>query len=130
MRLTITAPMRLLCLFVLSFTSIVSGCTTLERTAHMHGSEAPPPQTFQYKDGGSSIYYMFSVGDAPQSDTAVFFYGATGCPSWKSVMPGYVSGFTVAAHFFVLNKRFVLTVPPAYSAAAETFISQTIPIGG
>jgi pimeloyl-ACP methyl ester carboxylesterase len=99
--------MRLLRLFVLSLAFAMSGCTTLERTAHMYSSEAPPPLTFQYKDGGSSIYYAFSVGDAPQPDTAVFFYGATGCPSWKSVMPGYVSGFTGAARVFVLNKRFV-----------------------
>ena len=107
MRLTITKLMRLLRLFTLSLAFAMSGCTTLERTAHMYGNEAPPPQTFQYKDGGSSIYYLFTVGDAPQPDTAVFFYGTTGCPSWKSVMPGYVSGLTVAAHVFVLNKRFV-----------------------
>lgn len=37
----------------------------------------------------------------------IFFYGVTGCPSWKSVMPGYVSGLTISAHVFVLNKRFV-----------------------
>ena len=98
--------MRIICLFILSLAFSMSGCSTLERTAHMYGSEAPP-QTFQYKDGGSSTYYAFSVGDAPQPDTAVFFYGATGCPSWKSVMPGYVSGLTVAARIFVLNKRFV-----------------------
>lgn len=99
--------MRVLRLFILSLVFAISGCTTLERTAHMYSSEAPPPQAFQYKDGGSSVYYAFSVGDAPQPDTAVFFYGATGCPSWKSVMPGYVSGFTVAARIFALNKRWV-----------------------
>lgn len=96
--------LRLL-IFPLAFT--MSGCTTLERTAHMYSSEALRPHTFQYKDGGSSIFYSFAIGDAPKPDTAVFFYGATGCPSWKSVMPGYVSGLTVAARVFVLNKRFV-----------------------
>ena len=99
--------MRIFCLIVLSLAFAMPGCTTLERTAHMYSSEAPPPQTFQYNDGGSSIYYSFTVGNAPQPDTAVFFYGATGCPSWKSVMPDYVNGFTVAARVFVLNKRFV-----------------------
>jgi pimeloyl-ACP methyl ester carboxylesterase len=99
--------MRLLYLIILSLVFSMSGCSTLERAAHMYGSEAPSPQTFQYKDGGSSTYYAFSVGDAPQPDTAVFFFGATGCPSWKSVMPGYVNGLTVAARIFVLNKRFV-----------------------
>jgi pimeloyl-ACP methyl ester carboxylesterase len=99
--------MRLLHFLIFALVFAVSGCTTLERTAHMYGSEAPPPQTFQYKDGGSSIYYAFNVGDKPQPDTVVFFYGATGCPSWKSVMPGYVNGLTVSARVFVLNKRFV-----------------------
>ncbi len=86
---------------------ILSGCTVIQRTAHMYGSEAPPPLSFHYKDGGSSIYYTFTVGDASQVDTLLFFYGATGCPSWKSVMPGYVNGLTVNTRVFVLNKRFV-----------------------
>lgn len=79
----------------------------LERAVHLYSDEAPAPLTFQYRDGGSSIYYAFSVGDTPRPRSAVFFYGATGCPSWKSVMPGYVDGLTVAARVFVLNKRFV-----------------------
>jgi pimeloyl-ACP methyl ester carboxylesterase len=106
MRFTITKSMRILCLFVFSVFAL-SGCTTIQRTAHMYGNEAPPPLSFQYKDGGSSIYYSLTAGNASQPDTAVFFYGATGCPSWKSVMPGYVSGLTVNARVFVLNKRFV-----------------------
>lgn len=107
MRLVITKPMRILSLFVFSLVFALSDCTTIQRTAHMYGSEAPPPLSFQYKDGGSSIYYSFTVGDASQPDNAVFFYGATGCPSLKSVMPEYVSGLTVSARIFVLNKRFV-----------------------
>lgn len=73
----------------------------------MYGSEAPSARFFGYKDGGSSTYYAFAVGSAPTSDTLVFFYGGTGCPSWKSVMPDYVGGLTVNALVFVLNKRFV-----------------------
>lgn len=99
--------MRLLRLFVLLLAFVMAGCTTIERTARMYSSEAPPPRTFQYKDGGSGIYYSFTVGGAAQPDTAVFFYGATGCPSWKSVMPSYVNGFTATARIFALNKRFV-----------------------
>jgi pimeloyl-ACP methyl ester carboxylesterase len=99
--------MRILSLFVFSLVFALSGCTTIQRTAHMYGSKAPPLLSFQYKDGGSSIYYSFTVGNALQPDTVVFFYGGTGCPSWKSVMPGYVSGLTVSARVFVLNKRFV-----------------------
>lgn len=107
MRLAITEPRRNLSLFVFSLFFVLSGCTAIQRTAHMYGSEAPPPLAFQYRDGGSSVYYAFTVGDASQSDTAVFFYGATGCPSWKSVMPGYVGGLSISARVFVLNKRFV-----------------------
>ena len=107
MRLAITKPMHILSLFLFSLIFVLSGCTTIQRTAHMYGNEAPPPLLFQYRDGASSIYYSFTVGDASQSETAVFFYGVTGCPSWKSVMPGYVNGLTISARVFVLNKRFV-----------------------
>ncbi|RKJ95441.1 alpha/beta hydrolase [Alicycliphilus denitrificans] len=107
MRLATTKPMRLLSLFALSLAFALSGCTAIQRTAHMYSNEAPQPLSFQYKDSGSSTYYSFVVGNASQPDTVVFFYGATGCPSWKSVMPGYVSGLTVNARVFVLNKRFV-----------------------
>lgn len=99
--------MRILNFLLFSLVFALSGCTTIQRTAHMYGSEAPPPLSFQYKDGGSSIYYSFTVDNTSQPETAVFFYGATGCPSWKSVMPGYINGLAVSARVFVLNKRFV-----------------------
>jgi len=99
--------MRTLSFLVLSLIFALSGCATIKRTAHMYGSDAPPPQSFQYNDGGSSVYYAFTIGNVSQPETAIFFYGATGCPSWKSVMPDYVSGLTVSARIFVLNKRFV-----------------------
>lgn len=100
--------MRLLNLFLLSLAFALPGCTTIQRAVYMYSSEAPQPLAFQYKDGGSSTYYSFVVGNASQLDTVVFFYGATGCPSWKSVMPDYVSGLTVNGRVFALNKRFVL----------------------
>lgn len=99
--------MRLLSPFALSVALVLSGCTTIQRTAHMYSNEAPQSLSFQYKDSGSSTYYSFVIGAAAQPDTVIFFYGATGCPSWKSVMPGYVSGLAVNARVFVLNKRFV-----------------------
>lgn len=107
MRLAATNLMRLLNLFVLSLAFALSGCTIIQRTAHMYGNDAPQPLSFHYKDGGLSTYYSFLVGDGLQSDTVVFFYGGTGCPSWKSVMSGYVSGLTLNARVFVLNKRYV-----------------------
>lgn len=99
--------MRILKRLVLLLVFTMSGCTTVQRAAHMYSGEAPPALSFHYRDGGSSIYYSFTVGDASPPNTVIFFYGATGCPSWKSVMPGYVSGLTLSARVFVLNKRFV-----------------------
>lgn len=99
--------MRLFSLIALLLAFALPGCTTVQRAAHMYSAEAPQPLTFQYKDGGSSIYYAFTVGNSSSLDTVVFFYGGTGCPSWKSVMPGYVDGLSVSARVFVLNKRFV-----------------------
>ncbi len=100
---------------------VLSGCTTIQRTVHLYSSEAPAPLSFTYKDGGSSIYYAFNIGDASQAETAVFFYGGTGCPSWKSVMPGYVSGLTVSARVFVLNKRFVVDRSTGMFGCGEEF---------
>jgi predicted esterase len=85
----------------------LSGCTTLERAAHLYSPEAPTAQRFAFKDGGSSVFYSFVVGSSPQPPTAVFFYGGSGCASWKAVMPGYVDGLGVDARVWVLNKRFV-----------------------
>lgn len=104
---SIMKPIRTLSHFALLFTFTLPGCTLMQRVTHLYGSEAPSAHLFQFEDGGSSTYYSFTVGDVPQSDTLVFFYGGTGCPSWKSVMPDYVSGLTVSSRVFVLNKRFV-----------------------
>ena len=60
----------------------------------------------RYQDGGESIYYDFNVGGVP-TETFIFFYGGSGCASWKSVLPGYVEGLSVPAKVLVLNKRFV-----------------------
>lgn len=99
--------MRITYSLLVLLASLLGGCTTIQRTAHLYSDTAPPGHVFQYKDGGASTYYAFRTGDAAQADTLIFFYGATGCPSWKSVMPGYVDGLTANALVFVLNKRFV-----------------------
>lgn len=85
----------------------LTGCTTLERMAQLYSPEAPTAQRFAFKDGGSSVFYSFVVGNSPQPPTAVFFYGGSGCASWKAVMPGYVEGLGADARVVVLNKRFV-----------------------
>jgi len=69
--------------------------------------DAPVANQFRYSDGGSAVFYSFTIGDNPRPDTAVFFYGGSGCPSWKYVMPGYTAGLDLPAQVYVLNKRFV-----------------------
>jgi len=80
--------MRFLRFLILSLSLVLVGCTTVERAAHMYSGGALKPISFQYNDGGSSDYYSFIIGADPRPDTLIFFYGGTGCPSWKSVMPG------------------------------------------
>jgi pimeloyl-ACP methyl ester carboxylesterase len=106
---------------------VLSGCTSLERLAYMHGAEALPAQTFPFKDGGSSLYYRFAVGDAQKARTVVFFYGGSGCPSWKAVMPGYVDGLGVDARVFVLNKRFVADRSTGMFGCGEDFARANLP---
>jgi len=96
-------------LFTLGFLSslmLLSGCTTLQRLSHVYSAEAPQPILYVYPDGEKSIYYIFDIGNVG-SDTLLFFYGGSGCASWKSVMPHYVNGFSADARVFVLNKRYV-----------------------
>jgi hypothetical protein len=99
--------MKITRLVVAALIFVVSGCTSIERYTHMHSDNAPSPNSYQYKDGGTSIYYTFTTRNSGVADTFIFFYGGSGCPSWKSVMPGYVDGISASARVFVLNKRFV-----------------------
>jgi pimeloyl-ACP methyl ester carboxylesterase len=99
--------MPILKLSLLIFALVLSGCTPMRQIAHMYTGDLPPPFTFQYKDGGSSIYYTFNSGVAPSTETVVFFYGGTGCASWTSLMPEYISGLTINSRVYALNKRFV-----------------------
>jgi len=85
----------------------VAGCTSLQRLAYMYSNEALKPNIHRYPDGGESVYYIFNTGAIP-AETFIFFYGGSGCASWKAVMPRYVEGLSVPAKVFVLNKRFVL----------------------
>ncbi len=101
------ASMRTIRLLLLALVFSLPGCSTLQRGIHLYSADAPRPHSFQYRDGGSSLYYDLSVGKASRPDTLIFFHGGSGCPSWKSVMPGYVSGLTADARVFALNKRFV-----------------------
>lgn len=85
----------------------LAGCTSIERYVHMQQSDAVNPKVFNYKDHGKSIYYSFSNGNDKKHDIFIFFYGGSGCTSWKSVMPDYAKGLPKNAMIYVLNKRFV-----------------------
>lgn len=85
----------------------ISGCTTLQRTAHMYSPNALPAHTFRFADGGESLYYQFAVQPQQKPRALLFFYGGSGCGTWKSVMPGYVKGLGIPARVYALNKRFV-----------------------
>ena len=85
----------------------ISGCTNMQRLAHVYCGQALNPTTYRYQDGGTSLYYSFTINGGSEPDTYVFFYGGSGCASWKYVMPDYVDGLSVHARVFALNKRFV-----------------------
>lgn len=63
------------------------------------------PAPFFFDDGGWARSYTFRVNTNRPADTALFFYGGSGCPDWGVVMPDYLEGFTRAADVYVLNKR-------------------------
>ena len=86
---------------------VATGCTTVQRTTHMLGPSAPPAHTFRFADGGESLYYQFAVQPQQAPRALLFFHGGAGCPSWKSVMPGYVQGLDIPARVYALNKRLV-----------------------
>ena len=106
MRSSVVIPMlsALALVFALSF---LPGCTNVKRLGFASGGKTLNAIPYQFKDGKTSSYYTFTVGDNPRPSTIVFFYGGSGCASWKYVMPAYLDGFTEPARVFVLNKRFV-----------------------
>lgn len=95
---------RILCL---GLATSLTGCTTLGFIGQAFGPSALPAQTFRFADGGESLYYHFDTAAQGSQDTLLFFYGGTGCPSWKYVMPRYVRALDTPARVFALNKRFV-----------------------
>ncbi len=96
-----------LTVLILATCLAASGCTTVERVAHLYSSAAPAAHTFTHADGGWSTFYSFDVGEPGPGDTVLFINAATGCASLKAVLPDYVRGLTVPARVFAINKRFV-----------------------
>jgi pimeloyl-ACP methyl ester carboxylesterase len=92
---------------LLIFAFVFSGCTPMQQATRMYTGDLQAPSSFQYKEGGTSVYYTFNAGAAPSTETVVFFYGGTGCASWTLLMPEYFSGLTINSRVYALNKRFV-----------------------
>jgi len=86
---------------------MLPGCTSLQRYIHTQTDNSLKDNTFTYSDGGSSIYYSFENTPGKEADKFIFFYGGSGCTSWKTVMPDYAKGLPKQSKIFVLNKRFV-----------------------
>lgn len=106
----------------------VSGCTMLQRTAHMYSPNALPAQTFRFADGGESLYYGFETQPGQKPRALLFFYGGSGCQSWKSVMPGYVEGLGMPARVYALNKRFVSDRSTGMRCKDERFHAANFPV--
>lgn len=94
-------------LYSLFMLIVLSGCTNMQRLVHGYSEQAPKPNAYKYQDGETSTYYTFTINDSSEIETFVFFYGGSGCPSWKYVMPDYINALSVPARVFALNKRFV-----------------------
>lgn len=100
--------MSIVKLLMLSSALIFTGCSHVEHLSQGLGDQALEAKVAEYKDRGTGVYYDFLTQPAvSQPDTYVFFYGSTGCGSWKYLMPSYVEGFNHPARVFALNKRFV-----------------------
>jgi pimeloyl-ACP methyl ester carboxylesterase len=79
----------------------------MKRYVYIHTNGSLASKIFHYSDEESSIYYVFDNGDNVKPEVFIFFYGGSGCASWRSVMPDYAKGLPKNAKVFVLNKRFV-----------------------
>jgi hypothetical protein len=45
----------------------------MQRLAHVYTGQAPAPNTYRYQDGGTGLYYSFTLNDSPTPDTFIFF---------------------------------------------------------
>lgn len=107
---------------LLASVTALAGCTNLQRLAHVYSNEALAPTEFRYSDGGNSLYYSFVTNEGfSPADTLIFFYGGSGCSSWKYVMPNYIHGLSEPARVFALNKRFVSDRSTGMFGCSEDF---------
>lgn len=100
----------------------------MQRFAHVYSAQALKPQLFSFSNGGNSQYYSFSnSANKGEADTLIFFYGGSGCYSWKYTMPDYVKELKHPAQIFALNKRFVSDRKTGAFGCSSEFHHENIP---
>ena len=87
-----------------------------------HGIEA-----FQFKDGGEAIYYSIQPDHAETIETVVFFYGGSGCVSWKKYLPTFANEMGIKAKYLALNKRHVGDAGSSLDQCGVSFHEQNNP---
>ena len=92
--------MRLLALLFLGIFS--SMCPSVGARESSFRSEL-----FTYHDGGESLYFTNEPKNAKAFDSIIFFYGGSGCVSWKSYVLAFSEEIGIDARYIALNKRHV-----------------------
>ena len=62
---------------------------------------------FTYPDGGTSVYFVNEPAPSATPDSIIFFYGGSGCVSWKSYLSVFSEEIGIEARYVALNKRHV-----------------------
>ena len=82
--------------------SLAISCIAIPAGAQTHPIER---QLFEFNDGGESIYYMVELDRASNPDSIIFFYGGSGCISWRDYLPVFSEEIGIDARYLALNKR-------------------------
>lgn len=64
-------------------------------------------KVFRFNDGGESIYYLREPTHGKNPDSIFFFYGGSGCISWRDYLPVFSEEIGINARYLALNKRHV-----------------------
>ena len=97
-------------------------CFSAKANEATHGIKA-----FQFKDGGEAIYYSIQPDLAGTIETVVFFYGGSGCVSWKNHLPVFADEMGIEAKYLALNKRHVGDSGSSLDQCGNSFHEQNDP---
>lgn len=91
----------------LTFISIISGCGA--KAGYFFSSLANPlePAKVQLSDGAETLSYSFTIGNAKEPETVLFFFPGSGCSSLKYYLKKYLQGLEGDFQVFGMQKRFV-----------------------